>query len=113
MYRFPYTLWNNGEIITTSMRISSPAELFHFVKNYGMTNLSPETSALVICMEECSRLCNCDTVAVRKSKANQCRAIYVAFASKSSRFKTALLSKITDNQLSFYVDGQIISTITR
>ena len=95
------------------MRINGPSELFGFVKNYGMINLSPETSALVVCMEEYGRLCNCDTVAIRRSKANQCRAIYIAFISKAAQFKDTLLSKVADNHISFYADGQIVSTITR
>jgi hypothetical protein len=95
------------------MKINNPSEFFQFIKNYGLTNLSPETSALIVCMEEYGRLCNCDKASTRKNKANQCRAIYVSFISKAGQFKNQLLSKIADNHMSFYVDGQIVSTITR
>lgn len=95
------------------MRINNAIEFFHFIRGNGLTNICPDTTALVQCMEEYSRMCNCDPEAARSAKLNNCKRIYSTFLSKSSQFKDILLSKISDNVLILCVDGQIVTTLSR
>ena len=95
------------------MKINSHVEFYHFVRNTGLTNISPDVSSMVRCMEEYSRMCNCDPAAARNAKLNQCRTLYVNFIHKSPEFKDILFSKMSDNIISLCVDGQSVITLSR
>lgn len=95
------------------MRINNAIEFFHFIRSNALTNISPDTIALIQCVEEYGRMCSCDPEAVRNAKLNQCRRIYSAFLSRAPQFKEQLLSKVPDGALILGVDGQIVTTITR
>jgi len=94
------------------MRINNAIELFHFAKTNGLINIAPELQQLVNCVEEYGRLCACDSQETRQSKINQCRSFYFAFVCKANNYKGALLSKVTDNRLTFYNDQQLLASIT-
>ena len=93
------------------MTINNIGEFFHFVKNNGLVGLSPEVQSLVSCMEEYGRLCSCNSTLVKTSKINKCKSLYTIFVSKSINYKSILLSKVSDNQITFNNDGQLITTI--
>jgi len=95
------------------MRINNVVEFFHFIRSSGLTNISPDTAALVKCMEEYGRMCSCDPQPARMGKLNQCKGIYSAFLSKSPQYKEILLSKISDNTLVICTDGQTVVTLNR
>lgn len=95
------------------MRINNVNDFYHFIRNNGLSNISPDTAALVKCMEEYGRLCTCDPQSVRTSKINQCRGIYSGFLSKAIEYREILLSKISDNVLIICIDGQPVVTLSR
>lgn len=95
------------------MKINNALDLYNLAKNQGLINLDPDITAMCQCVEQFNRLCACDPPAVKNAKLNQCKVIYVNFIHKSSQYKNQLFSKISDNSLSFTVDGQIVTTLTR
>ena len=95
------------------MKINNISEFFHFIKNSGLSNMHPEVSSFIKCMEEYGRMCQCDPTAARTSKINQCKNLYINFISHSSDFKNQLLTKISDNTLDFWIDGRHVITISR
>lgn len=95
------------------MRINSAIEFFHFARGNGFSNISPEVSALIQCIEEFGRMCPCDPQATRDAKMGHCKALYSGFLLRAPQFKDALLSKVSDNVLILCADGQVITTINR
>ena len=95
------------------MRINNVIEFFHFVRSNGLANISPDTAALVKCMEEYGRLCACDPQPVRTGKLNQCRGIYSGFLARATDYREVLLSKISDNILIICIEGQPVVTLSR
>jgi len=88
-------------------------DLYNFVRSHGLINIDPDVSAMSQCVEEFNRMCACDPAAAKNAKLNKCRILYINFIHKSQQYKNQLLSKTPDNVLSFNIDGQIITTLTR
>ncbi len=95
------------------MKINNAMEFYNFVRNNGLINMSPESSATSQCVEEYGKLCACDPPATKNAKLNQCRSSYISFVKKASQFKNVLLSKTPDSSISFCIDGQPITTLNR
>lgn len=95
------------------MKINNSTEFFHFIKNQGLINLSPEVSQFVQCVEQQMRMCPCDSETVRRAKVEQCRRLYSVFLSRASTFKEQLLVKCVDNSLVLCSDGQTVVTLSR
>jgi len=95
------------------MRINSIAEFLNFVRSNGLTNIAPDVAAFTRCMEEFQRMCPCDPDAAKRAKIGQCRAMYINFVNRSAQFKDALLSKSPDGTITFGVDNQVITTLSR
>ena len=95
------------------MRINNAIELYHFVRNNQLIGMAPEIAPLVNCIDELGRMCACDTAEVKNAKLNQCRAIYIAFASKAQKYKGIMFSKTNDAIITFCIDGQQIITLSR
>ena len=95
------------------MKINNANEFFQFARSNGLARLTPEITALVICMEEYGRLCPCDPNSVKIDKYNQCKSFYVTFAKKSHSVANQLLSKVADETIVLCIDGQHLTTITR
>ena len=95
------------------MKINSPNEAYHFLKNNGLSGLCQESQQLIACMNILSRMCSCDPIESRKAKFNQCTQHYIAFASKAPSFSGALLNKINgERRITFYLNNQLISNIS-
>ena len=95
------------------MKINNVLDFYNFIKNNGLINLNPETSAIYKCVEEYSRMCACDPPAARNAKLSQCRTSYINFAHRASQFKDVLLLKTNDSTLTFCIDGQVLVHLTR
>ena len=95
------------------MKINTVGEFYSFMMANGLSTLAPELAAFEVCMSEYNRLCSCDDAAIRDSKLNMCRANYMMFASHANDFKTILLSKTTDQNIIFTVNGQQVCVINR
>lgn len=95
------------------MNIENPTQLYQFLANKGITGICPEGQSLVACMDALLRMCACDPPQAKQAKFNQCRQIYIAFASKAPSMSAILLSKSGDNRITFYLNGQLISSIGR
>lgn len=95
------------------MKINNAMDCYNFVRSQGLINIDPDVTAMSQCVEGFNRMCACDPPAAKNAKLNQCRVLYINFVHKSSVYKTQLLAKTPDNVLSFTVDGQIITTLTR
>jgi len=105
-------LWSDSQTIGI-MRINNATELYHFVRNNMLIGMAPELAGLVVCIEEYGRLCHCDSVNVKNAKLNQCKSLYLAFASKAHAYKTEMFSKTGDAVITFTNDGQHITTLNR
>jgi len=101
------------DILLTKMKINNAGEFFHFVRNNALMGMAPETAGLVVCMEEYGRMCACDPATARNAKLNQCRGLYLAFASQAAKYKAVMFSKIGDPTITFTIDGQQIITLSR
>ena len=95
------------------MNINSPNDLYHFLTGNKMIGICPESQNLVACMDSLIRMCACDPPQAKQLKFNQCKQHYIAFSSKAQNFAYTLLSKTSDNRIQFYLNGQVISSITR
>jgi hypothetical protein len=95
------------------MRINNAGEFFNFVRGNELVGLAPEVTAMVVCVEEFGRMCQCDSIASKTAKQAQCRGLYVAFASKARNYKSILFSKTGDTAITFSIDGQQIVTLNR
>jgi hypothetical protein len=99
--------------IVKNMNFNSPSDCYHFLIGNGLVGLCAETQNLVACMDVLSRMCSCDPLSAKQAKMNQCKQNYIAFASRASNFTSILLSKTNNNRITFYLNGQILVTITR
>ena len=95
------------------MRINNAIELYHFVRNNQLVNMAPEIIPLIQCIDELNRMCVCDPIEAKNTKSNQCRSLYIAFASKSQKYKNIMFNKINDSMISFYINEQQIITLSR
>lgn len=95
------------------MNIDSPQDARNFLVGNGIVGLCPETQNLVACMDILSRMCSCDPKEAKQAKFNQCKQHYIAFASKAQNFSAILLQKVKDGRICFYLNNQLISTVSR
>jgi len=95
------------------MKINNLTEFFHFIRNNGLSNIHPEIVTFSRCMEEFGRMCPCDPQTAKSAKIGQCKSLYVNFIPRASQFKDLFLSKVSDNVVEFYNDGQNLLTLTR
>ena len=93
------------------MRINNVGDFFGFITGNALIGLAPELSPFIVCMDEFSRMCSCDSIEARNAKLHHCNSFYVAFVSKSNQYKATLLSKTRDGVLSFYVNNQHVVTL--
>jgi len=96
------------------MNFNSPNDAYHFLIGNKLVGLCPETQNLVACMDILIRMCACDPQEAKQARFNQCKQHYIAFASKARNFSSILLSKLgNDNRLNFYLNNQLLSTVSR
>jgi hypothetical protein len=95
------------------MNLNSPQDAYYFLVSQNITGICPEASNLVACVDSLSRMCACDPPETKRVRFNQCVQNYIAFSRRASNFTNLLLTKANDSRLSFYLNGQQISTITR
>lgn len=95
------------------MRINSPNEMYQFITVHGLTGIAPELQALVICLDQYSRMCSCDPEASRMAKFNECKQHYINFAGKAYMFAGSLLACIPENTLTLYLNNQLLAIVTR
>ena len=110
MYSIIDTLWYHYK---TYMNINNPHDAYHFLVSNGLVGLCPESQNLVACVDQLVRMCACDSDESKRSKYNQCVQNYVQFAAKSRNFANNMLAKSNDSRLSFYLNNQLIGSITR
>jgi hypothetical protein len=95
------------------MDFNVPKDCYRFLIGNGLVGLCPESQNLVACMDILSRMCSCDPASAKQARMNQCTQHYVSFAGRAPNFASQLLSKTNDNRINFYLNGQLLSTITR
>jgi len=96
------------------MDVRGVGAFFYFLTSNGLNGVSPDTNAFIVCVEEYSRLCACDSPEFRESKQNNCRALYETCISRSDGLKSIFLSKTQGNRITFYSDhGKILKTFSR
>lgn len=95
------------------MNISGPQECYHFLVGNALVGLCPESQNMVVCIDHLSRMCPCDPAPAKQSKFNQCMALYAAFASKAPNFKGQLFSKVPENRIQFFLNGQMVGSVCR
>lgn len=95
------------------MNINNPNECYRFFIGNGLGSICPEAQNLVACMNVLSRMCSCDPPQVKRIKVNECNHHYTSFVAKSKSFSSTLLQKANDNRINFYLNNQLIGSITR
>lgn len=96
------------------MNFNSPNDFYSFLVGNGLSGISPETQNLVACMDILSRMCACDPAEAKQAKFNQCKQNYIAFASRAQSFSMSLFSKVqNDTRISFYLNNQLLASISR
>ena len=95
------------------MNINGPSELYNFVKANNISNIAPEVSSMIFCLDSLSKMCACDPPEAKTGKYNQCKELYINFVSKSKNYSSILLSKCKDGRINFYINNQYITCITR
>lgn len=95
------------------MNINNPNDLYQFLMSNGFVGICPEAQNLVSCMDALARMCSCDPIQAKTARYNQCIQNYMAFTSKAHLFTSLLLTKVIDGRLSFYFNGQLLTSITR
>jgi hypothetical protein len=95
------------------MNINGPNDLYNFLIRNGLAGMCPESQNLVTCMDILVRMCACEPPQAKQDRYNQCKRHYTAFACRSQNFAYTLLSKTNDNRIQFYLNNQIISTLSR
>ena len=112
--RFANSLWHSNQSSQISlMNINSPQDLYSFLVSNGLVGISQEGQNVVACMDVLMRMCSCDPAPAKTARYNQCQQNYIAFVSRSPAFSTQLLSKVNDSRISFYLNNQLLSTISR
>ena len=107
-------LWTCNHLKPTFiMNMAGPNDLYHFLVGNGLVGICPEAQHMVACMDVLIRMCACDPQKAKQDRLNQCRQHYIAFVSKSPNFAIPLLTKANDNRMQFYLNNQLIATITR
>lgn len=95
------------------MRINGLGEFYNFARQHGLGGVSGEAQQFLICMEEYTRMCSCDSVESKKAKATTCRGFYNNFARNANSYREFLLGKIPEKSISFGIDNQTIITVLR
>lgn len=95
------------------MNINNPNDLYQFLLNNALSGVSPEAQGFVSCMNILLKMCSCDPAQAKIARYNQCTQNYIAFVSKSPSISGILLSKANDSRISFYLNGQLLSSIIR
>lgn len=95
------------------MNINNPRDLYGFLVGNGLAGISAEGQNVVACMDILMRMCSCDPAPAKTARYNQCQQNYIAFASRSSAFSAQLLAKTSDGRMSFYLNNQLLATISR
>ena len=95
------------------MNFNSPNDCSHFLVGNGLVGLCPETQNLVACINILSRMCACDPAPKKQARFNQCKQHYITFANRASGFAAEMLSKANCNRINFYLNNQLLVTITR
>jgi hypothetical protein len=95
------------------MRINNVSEFLNFVNNNQLAGIAPEIVPFINCINEFNRMCSCDHPEARMSKQNQCRALYIGFATRANQYKNVLFTKTNDSTITFCVDGQSLITLNR
>ena len=95
------------------MILKGPEDLRNFLIGNGIVGICPEAQNLVACMDMLARMCACDPSQAKQAKLNQCKQYYIGFASRASSFASTLLSKANDSRMDFYLNNQMIASITR
>lgn len=95
------------------MNINSPNDCYHFLIRNGFVGLCPETQNLVACMDILTRMCACDPAEAKQARYNQCKQNYIAFAGRAQNYAGTLFSKVNDSRITFCLNNQPISTVTR
>lgn len=95
------------------MNINNAQEMYGFLIGHGLAGLCPESQNLVSCMDFLSRMCSCESTQAKASKYHQCMQSYVGFASRAQNYSNRLLSSANDVRMSFYLNNQLIGSISR
>ena len=95
------------------MNINSPNELYNFLTGNGIVGICPEAQNMVACMDSLTRMCACDPPQAKQDRWNQCKRHYIAFVARSQNFAYTLLSKTNDSRIQFYLNNQIIASVSR
>lgn len=96
------------------MNFNSPNDLYHFLVGNGLVGLCPETQNLTVCMDILVRMCACDPADKKMARYNQCKQNYIAFAARAPSFASQLLAKApNETRINFYLNNQLLSSITR
>lgn len=95
------------------MNINSASDLYHFLLGYGLSRMCPEAQSFVTAMDILSRMCACDPPAAKAAQSHSCQAQYINFCSKAQSYAPTLLSKINNDKIFFYNNGQLVSVVGR
>lgn len=95
------------------MNINNSTDLYHFLKGHGMVGMCPEANNFINSMDVLGRMCPCDPPAVKNAQIHSCNAQYINFAQKAQSYASVLLPKVNNTKIFFFVNGQLISSVSR
>ena len=96
------------------MDIRNVTEFRNFVTSNGLGGSHPSVQAVVICVMDYERGCNCWKTKDRQVIYNNCRILYAkAVAVVTSSLQAHFLKHSSGGKISFYQDGVLLASMRR
>lgn len=95
------------------MKIDNATQFVSLLRRLGMNDIHHLFSHLTICNRTYTSLCPCATKVEKLNKYRECNKLYRESVSVLSTFGREVFTKIPDIQISFYMDGGLINTMSR
>jgi len=96
------------------MEIRNVTEFRNFVTSNGLGSSHPDIQAVVICVMDYERGCNCWKAKDRQKIYNNCRLLYArAVLIVTSSLQAHFLKHASNGKLSFYQNGVLLASIHR
>jgi hypothetical protein len=97
------------------MDIRNATQFSNLIQTTGLQMKDMAFQQIVFCVDQLGKMCNCWKAEDKKKLYDNCTMIYMnAVKNVIPKFKTDILAKTDDRQISFYLDnGSLIGIVCR
>jgi len=94
------------------MDIRNVTEFRNFLRVNGLSNSHPTFQAVLSCVMDYERTCNCSSKMTKQNIYNNCKRLYgIAAGVAVTSMRTEVLSKIPDRRLRLFQDNALLASI--